>query len=476
MTRSLQQTLLIWLLTPMLILFSAGTLFVYQRALNYSEDAYDRGLMESAYDIEQLVRSSLNNNGRIDMLHSMKEMQDILLTDQYDKTFFSLLDEQGHLIAGDGKLLLPPTDNKTATDKKPNLYDTTINEKPVRALLKKLTITLDGESYSWHILLGETYNKREMLARDILTGFVAPQVIIILLATLLLVMGIRQGLAPLESLRMTVAKRSQNDMKPLDVSEVPTEVQPLLQEINRLLARLQAMFETQKRFTADTAHRLRTPLAGLSAQIDFARVQDNPPQTRHALDQIKKVSANLNHAISQLLSLARNDPDAWQSLQMGTLDLTMLARQITMEWIESANTQGVDLGFSGDNFPCVIMGDTMRLKELLDNLLDNALRYCPSDSQVTVSVTSDGTMNTLSVEDNGPGIPAEEREHIFERFHRGIDSRAEGSGLGLAIVKEIAEIHRGSAIATEGKDGHGVLIRVSFPMANSIPDVRKPLV
>lgn len=456
----------------MLILLSVGTLFVYQRALSYAEDAYDLSLTESANDIEQLVRISLNNSGRVDTLRSMKEMQDILLTDQYDKTFFSLLDEQGHLIAGDGKLP-PPTDRKTTEEKKPRLYETTIGEKPVRALLKRLTITSADKTYSWNILLGETCNKRERLARDILTGFIAPQILIIFLAILLLIMGIRQGLAPLESLRITVAKRPHNDMHPLDVSEVPTEVQPLLQEINRLLARLQAMFENQKRFTADTAHRLRTPLAGLSAQIDLARVQDNPPQTRHALDQVKKVSANLNHAIGQLLSLARNDPDAGQLLQIETLDLTKLARQITMEWIESANTQKIDLGFSGENSPCVITGDAMRIKELLDNLLDNALRYCPSGSKVTVSVASDGT---LSVEDNGPGISPEERKHIFERFHRGADTRAEGSGLGLAIVKEIAEIHGGNVKATEGKDGHGMLFSVIFPIKNSVPDVRKPLV
>lgn len=456
----------------MLILLSVGTLFVYQRALSYAEDAYDLSLTESANDIEQLVRISLNNSGRVDTLRSMKEMQDILLTDQYDKTFFSLLDEQGHLIAGDGKLP-PPTDSKTTEEKKPRLYETTIGEKPVRALLKRLTITSADKTYSWNILLGETCNKRERLARDILTGFIAPQILIIFLAILLLIMGIRQGLAPLESLRITVAKRPHNDMHPLDVSEVPTEVQPLLQEINRLLARLQAMFETQKRFTADTAHRLRTPLAGLSAQIDLARVQDNPPQTRHALDQVKKVSANLNHAIGQLLSLARNDPDAGQLLQMETLDLTKLSRQITMEWIESANTQKIDLGFSGENSPCVITGDAIRIKELLDNLLDNALRYCPPGSKVTVSVASDGT---LSVEDNGPGISPEEREHIFERFHRGADTRAEGSGLGLAIVKEIAEIHGGNVKATEGKDGHGMLFSVIFPIKNSVPDVRKPLV
>lgn len=462
MTRSLRQTLLIWLLIPMLILLSLGTLLVYHRALSYSEGAYDRALIESANDIEQLVRASLNHDGRIDMLHSMKEMRDILLADQYDTTFFSILDEQGHVIAGDGKLPFPPAITDGTAGGKPVLYDTLVDKKPVRAIFNKLPITLKGDPRAWHILLGETYNKRDRLAKDILIGFAVPQTIVIFLAILLVLMGIRQGLAPLETLRSAVAKRAHNDMQPLDVSKVPIEIRPILQEINRLLARLQGMVEAQKRLTADTAHRLRTPLAGLSAQIDLARAQDNPPQTSHALDQVKKVSSNLNHAISQLLSLARNDPNASQSLHMEALDLALLARQVTMDWAGSANSQGIDLGFESDGIPSTIHGDPTRIKELLDNLLDNALRYCPWGSQVNVRVTQGCT---LSVEDNGPGIPPEEREHVFERFHRGIDSRAEGSGLGLAIVKEIAEIHGGSVNATQGKVGQGALFSVNFPVA-----------
>lgn len=460
MTRSLHQTLLIWLLIPMLILLSLGTLLVYHRALGYSEDAYDRALIESENDIEQLVRASLNHNGSIDMLHSMKEMHDILLTDQYDTTFFSILDEQGHVIAGDGKLPFPPWITDGTAGEKLILYDTTVNKKPVRAILNKLPIMVKGEPHAWHVLLGETYNKRDKLAKDILIGFVVPQIIVIFLAILLVFMSIRQGLAPLETLRSAVAKRAHNDMQPLDVSKVPMEIRPILQEINRLLARLQGMVESQKRLTADTAHRLRTPLAGLSAQIDLARTQDNPPQTSHALDQVKKVSSSLNHAISQLLSLARNDSNASQSLHMEALDLASLARQVTMDWAGLANSQGIDLGFESDDIPFNIHGDPMRIKELLDNLLDNALRYCPRGSRVNVCVTQGCT---LSVEDNGPGIPPEEWEHVFERFHRGIDSRAEGSGLGLAIVKEIAEIHGGSVNATQGSSGQGAIFSVTFP-------------
>lgn len=383
MTRSLRQTLLIWLLAPMLTLLSLGTLLVYHRALSYSEDAYDRALIESANDVEQLVRASLNHDGSIDMLHSMKEMRDILLTDQYDTTFFSILDERSQVIAGDGKLPPPPAATDGAGGRKLVLYDTAVDKKPVRAIFNRLPITVKGEPRAWHILLGETYNKRDKLAKDILIGFAVPQTIVIFLAILLVFMGVRQGLAPLEALRGAVAKRAHNDMRPLDISKVPIEIHPILQEINRLLARLQGMVEAQKRLTADTAHRLRTPLAGLSAQLDLARAQDNPPQTSHALDQAKKVSSNLNHAISQLLSLARNDPNASQSLHMEAFDLALLARQVTMDWAGSANSQGIDLGFESDGIPSTIHGDPTRIKELLDNLLDNALRYCPWGSQVT---------------------------------------------------------------------------------------------
>jgi len=436
-------------------LLSIGTLVVYQLALGYSEDAHDRALFESTNDIEQLARASLNNSGRIELPHLV---QDFLLVDKYDKTFFSLLDEQGHLVAGDGKLALPPPDAEVEGEA--TYYDTDIGGEPVRAILAELHIELTGESRIWRILVGETRNKRRMLANDILAGFVVPQAFIILIAVALVMLGIKQGLAPLESLRTTVAKRTHNDMQPLEVREVPIEVQPLLYEINSLLLRLKAIFEAQQRFTADAAHQLRTPLAGLSAQTDLARSQKNPLQTRHALDQIKKVSTRLNHAVNQLLSLARNESSAGKSLHFETLDLAALARVTTMEWVELAIEHGIDLGFGGDDLPVVITGDSKRIRELLDNLLSNALRYCPSGSQVTVSVRQDRTLN---VEDTGPGIPSEERERIFERFHRLVDSKAEGSGLGLAIVKEIAEIHGGNVQIIEGANGTGALFRVWFP-------------
>lgn len=453
--RSLRRTLLIWLLLPLLALFSIGTVVVYQIALSYSEDAYDRGLFESANDMLQLTKESLQQNGKVLLSPAASKM---LLSDQYDVTYMSVWDERGKLLAGDGKLAFVPFTKQTRSVAK--FYDAYADNVRVRAIMTTLHMEVGGQEHFWQIIVAETRNKRDQLADDIITGFVIPQIIIILLAAIMVMFGVRRGLEPLETLRMALANRSHNDMHPLNVPDMPAEVRPLTEEINHLLARLQSVFEVQKQFTADAAHQLRTPLAGLAAQTDFAREQPNPPQTQHALDQIKIVSARLNHAVNQLLSIARNEPGAEKSIQKHAIDLNEMARNSTMEWVETAVKNSIDLGFDGTDSPVVISGDPTRLKEMLDNLVDNALRYCPRGSSVTVRVEGD---HSLSVEDNGPGIPPEERERVFERFHRLLGTEADGNGLGLAIVREIAELHSAEVTLTEGAGGRGALFRVHFP-------------
>lgn len=408
MTKSLRRTLLIWLLAPLLTVLSIGTLAVYRLALNYSEASYDRALAESANDMEQLARISLSSSGQISF---PQEMHDILLEDGYDKTYFSILDEQKKLVAGDGKLTLPTMTENVGFGT--FFYDTRIGEKKVRAVLKEMQFDLAGQQHIWHILVGETRKKRDVLAEDILAGYLVPQALVILLAAALVMLAIRKGLAPLESLRETVAARSHRDTQALDVETVPVEVQPLLMEINRLVGRLQTVLVAQKRFTEDAAHQLRTPLAGLAAQTDLALTQDNPPQTKHALSQIKEVSSRLNHTVTQLLSLARSESGSEKFLQLSPVDLNSVARDSTMEWVKLAFEKGIDLGFESAPKRVEIMGDKAQIREMLDNLLDNALRYIPRGSHVTVYVGNDGS---LCVEDNGPGIPLEERGKSFRTF------------------------------------------------------------
>ncbi|HEY8085177.1 MAG TPA: sensor histidine kinase N-terminal domain-containing protein [Methylophilaceae bacterium] len=451
---SLRRILLRWLLLPLLTLFTIGTLVVYQIALSYSEDAYDRALYDSADDIVKLCQESLRSSNEIILPTAAK---DVLLADQYDKVYYSVLDDRNMLLAGDGKLELD-TEKATEKDNK-HFYDTIVDGKEVRAISTILTMTMPDRSHHWTIVVGETRNKREHLADQIITGFVMPQIVIILLAALLVMFAVKRGLAPLESLRLALSQRSHDDLNALQVPNLPSEVMPLTQEINSLLSRIQSVFEVQKQFTADAAHQLRTPLAGLSAQTDFALEQENPPQTQHALDQIKVVASRLSHVVNQLLSIARNEPGAEKSLQMRAVDLNAFARDTTLEWVETAMKQHMDLGFEETDASVIINADPARLKELLDNLIDNALRYCPKGSRITVRVSDDAT---LQVEDNGPGIPPEERERVFERFHRLLGSEIHGNGLGLAIVREIAELHSASVVITEGAGGNGALFTVQF--------------
>jgi two-component system sensor histidine kinase TctE len=327
---------------------------------------------------------------------------------------------------------------------------------------------LAGEMHTWHILVGETRNKRKILSKEILIGFVVPQLLIIILAATLVVFAVRKGLAPLEPLRVAVARCTHSELKSLDAREAPSELQPFINEINFLVGRLQNAILAQQRFIADAAHQLRTPLAGLAAQTDLAIAQKNSPQTDHALVQIKKASSNLNHLVKQLLSLARNEFGTEKSLNLEVVDLVAIARDTTMEWISTANKRGIDLGLSGNSLKVEVNGDKVRIREMLDNLIDNALRYCPFGSQVTVSVNQD---RTLCVEDNGPGIRPEERERIFERFHRLPESEMEGSGLGLAIVKEIAQMHGGYVRVADGAGGRGASFQVFFPVTNVTQEI-----
>jgi two-component system sensor histidine kinase TctE len=453
--RSLRRTLLIWLLLPLLALMSIGTVVVYHISLNILEKTYDRGLFQIADAAAKLSRDSLKNSGK---LHIPDIAVELLLEAPSDKVFLSIKDAQGNLVVGDGKLVPPPR-NRQAAATATTYYDTTVSSLKVRALATSFTTETAGITQHWNIQVGETLNERESLAHDILLFFLLPQIVIIVLAAALVIFGIRVGLRPLESLVSALSQRSYNDMHALDVPGLPLEIQPIVQETNHLLERMNAVFEAQKHFTADAAHQLRTPLAGLTAQTDLARAQPNPPQTQHALDQIKVVSARLTHAVNQLLSIARNEPGADTSVRMEPLDLNEFGRNTTLEWVEIAISKGIDLGFDGTTEPVVVTGDSTRLKEMLDNLIDNALRYCPRGSSVTVRVAAN---RTLSVEDNGPGIPPEERERVFERFHRLLGSKADGNGLGLAIVREIADLHSAEVTLTEGTGGSGALFQVKF--------------
>jgi two-component system sensor histidine kinase TctE len=243
-------------------------------------------------------------------------------------------------------------------------------------------------------------------------------------------------------------------------------VRALVGAMNDLLERLSAALSAQQRFITDAAHQLRTPLAGLRTQTELALRQDDPEEVRRTLRQIDTATARTTHLVNQLLSLARAEPDANRLSAPQALDLVQIARETTTEWVPRALARNIDLGFDSGAASAPIGGDAVLLKEMLNNLLDNAIRYSPPGRQVTVNVTTDGATALLSVEDNGPGIPPDERERVFERFHRLLGSGADGCGLGLAIVREIAFGHGATVRLEPGANAQGTRVTVAFPASH----------
>jgi two-component system sensor histidine kinase TctE len=210
-----------------------------------------------------------------------------------------------------------------------------------------------------------------------------------------------------------------------------------------MLARLSQSIQLQKRFIADAAHQMKTPLAGMRMQSELAMRQSDSEEIRHSLEQLSKSSESATRMINQLLALARAETQATETMPFEKIELTELSRHVVQEWVQAAMTRRIDLGFEAENFELPISGNPTMLREMLNNLIDNSLRYTPALGSVTVRVSANKSQRLaiLEVEDTGPGIPISERAHVFERFYRILGTDVEGSGLGLAIVREIAIRH-----------------------------------
>lgn len=456
--RYLRHTLLKWLLAPLLTLLVLSAIAAYGIALNFARDAFDRSLYESAYDVAQLVQKSVQD-GKPPFPLS-QAAHELILSDKYDDIYYNIRDERGNVLSGEKDLLAPPKATGKSTGKEEQFYNAVIYGKDIRVASVTFRLRSADHEQQIRIQVAETLNKRKQLAKQILTGLILPQLLLIILAAGVVWFAVGRGLRPLSRLEASVAARSHLDLSPVQAPDAPAEVQPLVNAINALLQRLQLVLTAQNRFIADAAHQLRTPLAGLKAQVSLASRQQTLHDVRHSLGQLEIGAERLTHLVNQLLSVARNEPGADRSLELVPLDLNALAQATTGEWIGNAVKRDIDLGFEGAGAPVWVNGDTLRLNELLKNLLDNALRYTPEGGTVTVRVND---TPALEVEDNGPGIPKEERERVFERFFRLLGNGADGSGLGLAIVKEIAMTHGAAVSVQPGKNDVGACFRVTFP-------------
>ncbi|KWF38377.1 histidine kinase [Burkholderia diffusa] len=279
--------------------------------------------------------------------------------------------------------------------------------------------------------------------------------------------GIGAGLRPLRTIASGLKRRNANNLEPVDIASMPNEVRPLAEAINDLLARLDRSFTLQRHFIADAAHELRTPIMGLSIQSQLLRRASTADEREQILAQIQAGTTRLGHLAEQLLTLARLEPDAQASVAASTpVDLAALCRSVVADRTRVADAHHIDLGAIVSS-PVMAAGNMDTLRVLLNNLVDNAIRYAGDGARVDVSARLDGATPVLEVADDGPGIPEAERTDVWERFYRGEGAQAatsSGSGLGLSIVKRIAEQHRASVALATTRGGRGLTVTVRFPV------------
>ncbi|MBI5330915.1 MAG: sensor histidine kinase N-terminal domain-containing protein [Betaproteobacteria bacterium] len=448
---SLRHHLVNWLFTPLYLLLLFSTMTGYIAAVNLSNRPYDLVLTERArllsnhfqagdLDLAQLARSLPEGEGAF---------------------LYALYDQEGRVVIANAQLPRPRPGDLTGPPLR--LRNTQFEDRKIRLLTLRFNAARAGVQREYVIQAGEPTEDRQSLGRSILGNIVIPQVIFIVIAGFAVWIGIKRGFQPLERLRRQVAERPRNDLRPLDEGMAPAEVRPFIREINALLERIGAMLESQRRFVADAAHQLRTPFAGLKAQAELARREEHaPPGIRESLDRICQGAQRCSRLVNQLLTLARNEPEAAGSRLPEPLDLHRLAQSAAMDWAPEAVQKGIDLALEAPEMQLPVRGEEGPLRDLIDNLLDNAIRYTPAGGHVTVRLGYDDSA-WLMVEDDGAGIPAELREKVFERFWRVPGSNQPGTGLGLAIVAEVAARHGARIRLETGAGGHGAAFTVRFP-------------
>ncbi len=471
--RSLFGEILDWMLTPLLLLWPISLALTWLVAQSLANKPFDRALVYNVQALAQQVRVGPEQRAQFNLPQPASE---ILRADETDLVYYQVKGTRGEFLSGERDLPDPPSD-----EDKGNSYEVRIRDDEMRGMEVRVAYTWIRLDTNGHrpalVQVAETREKRSVLAAEIIKGVMLPQCAILPLAVLLVWLALVRGIAPLSQLEERIRERKSDDLSPLDDKAVPTEVAPLVVSVNDLLTRLKDSIATQKRFLADAAHQLKTPLAGLRMQADLAqRTGASEEELKRSLQQIGRASVAATHTVNQLLALARAEGGG-ASLPQQQCNMVTMASEVLLDCFARAADKGIDLGYDGadaEQPDVVVQGNPTLLKEMVRNLVENAIHYTPSTSErpgvVTLRVLVDpySKVLVLQVEDNGPGIPATERELVFQPFYRALGTNVDGSGLGLPIVREIAQRH-GATVTVEAAHPGQALPGACFTVRFGLP-------
>ncbi|WP_238139689.1 sensor histidine kinase [Roseateles aquatilis] len=461
---SVRRMLLTLVLPVMLGAVGIELALTWGNALQAANSAYDRSLLGAIKAIDGNV-STETGGLSVELPYRMLEFFELTASGQ---VFFRVSTEDGLVEVGNAGLPLPTQPLPTGV---PRFIDATYFGAPVRVGAWAREVDPERPGRRMIIQVAESTTSRNAFSRALLMQAVWRDLLTVVIVTGTLALVIGWALRPLDRLRREVEARADDDLSPVDETQVPADAAPLVRAINHHLARQRELIDGRRRFVDDASHQLRTPLATLATLVGYARRERDPARVSEALTALKREIDDTVRRTNQMLALARAD---LAELSLAPIDLNRLADRCARECWPQAREHGVDLGFERAPDEVMVLGHEGQLREALLNLLHNALRYTPPGGQVTVQVGSDtgdagGTSGTgnvsgassgqgasLRVVDDGPGIPADERPRAGERFFRGSNVDLPGSGLGLAIVRAIVRRHQGDMeVAPARIDGDG---------------------
>jgi len=453
--KSLRHKLLFWiliLLLPVLILITFRSYFA---ATLFTNKANDRALFRMGLAIANQIKE---DDGKINLTTNADKLID---HNHEEAVYYLILDNKHQVITGEKGLTQPKIFPSVGGHL---FYTTHFKDEKIRILALHLPLMSNKNYASVNVLVGEKTMDRSESLQEIIIFFIITQIFVMLIAFFSVSYGIKRGLRPLEKLTKLINSRKPWETAPIQKANIPVEIQPLIDAMNDLFKKVKDSVKLKQQFIDNAAHQIKTPISGLKLQAESALKANDPDYIKHTLKQIFFVSNNLARLTQQLLSLARAESLDENKTTFTSTDLIALTQEIVAEWVPEALKKNIDLGV---NFNCnraIINGDAILLRELLNNLIDNAIRYNPQRTSINVSINGELEKIILSVEDNGVGIPEAEQKKVFQRFYRPIKTIETGCGLGLSIVEEIAKQHHTEVNLgfSDIKQQKGLCIKIRF--------------
>ena len=459
LAQGLQSRLLWWLLPALALLVAVNSVSAYRTALKAVNTAYDRSLLAVARAVADRVEL---RDGRVAVEVPYIAL-DFFQSDLRGHVFYRVGGLDGAAVSGYDDLPHVPSGLPRSEDyfALASFYTAEYRGEPVRIVALHQPVFDDRIRGMALIQVAETLVSREALTRKLMVDTVASQLLLVALAALVIVVVVRVAFRPLGRLRAELDARAAGDLSPIDTRGVPREVGALVAGMNDYVGRLKGALDRQERFIADATHQLRTPLAVLRTQTGLALREDDPARLRETVAAMDRSVGDTINLANQLLTRARAQHGI-ATPAFEELDLAKVAREACLELGTGAVARRIDLGFEGEH-AVPMRADPTLIRELVKNLVDNAIRYTPEGGRVTVRMSAPGEAPAIEVEDSGEGVAEADRERVFEPFHRLASSSQQGVGLGLSIVRDIARAHGADIDLADGSGGIGLKVRVRFP-------------